>query len=103
MISDMVAEGLPDQLLEDRGAWCSCISGAMPEREYLGTIRRAGFSEVRVLARADLAPRFLGGAPDLKISSIRVGAVKTVAEDQSTICMSQKTVWRSQPRSQGAR
>ncbi len=78
MISDMVAEGLPDQLLEDRAAWCSCISGAMPEREYLEAIRRAGFGDVQVLARADLDPRFLGGAPDLKISSIKVGAVKAI-------------------------
>ncbi|MGE5577545.1 MAG: methyltransferase domain-containing protein, partial [Syntrophothermus sp.] len=78
MISDMVAERLPDQLLEDKAAWCSCISGAMPEREYLEAIRRAGFSKVQVLARADLNPRFLGGSPDLRISSIRVSAVKTI-------------------------
>ncbi|MEJ5198043.1 MAG: arsenite methyltransferase [Anaerolineae bacterium] len=47
-ISDMVTDGpLPLALRSDPGAWAGCISGALPEREYLDLVRAAGFREVQ--------------------------------------------------------
>ncbi len=47
-ISDMVTDGpLPLALRSDPGAWAGCISGALPEREYLDLVRAAGFRDVR--------------------------------------------------------
>jgi len=31
-------------------SWCACVSGALAEEEYLATIRRAGFTDVRLVA-----------------------------------------------------
>lgn len=47
-ISDMVTDGpLPLALHSEPGAWAGCISGALPEREYLDLVRAAGFREVQ--------------------------------------------------------
>ncbi|MCX7668536.1 MAG: arsenite methyltransferase [Anaerolineae bacterium] len=47
-ISDMVTdEPLPLALRGDAGAWAGCISGALPEREYLDLVRAAGFRDVQ--------------------------------------------------------
>lgn len=55
VVSDMVAKGeLPPEMREDPVTWASCIGGALPEEEYLETIRRAGFPTVEVLTREGL-------------------------------------------------
>jgi SAM-dependent methyltransferase len=36
--------------------WAGCLGGAVPEADYLETARRAGFSELEVVARHVLAP-----------------------------------------------
>jgi SAM-dependent methyltransferase len=55
IVSDMVAKGeLPQEMQEDPETWASCIGGALPEEEYLETIRKAGFPEVSVLTREGL-------------------------------------------------
>jgi len=47
-ISDMVTDGpLPPSLRGDPGAWAGCISGALPEREYLALVTGAGFRDVQ--------------------------------------------------------
>jgi ubiquinone/menaquinone biosynthesis C-methylase UbiE len=47
-ISDTVADGaLPLSLRGDPGAWSGCISGALPEREYLNLVAGAGFRDVQ--------------------------------------------------------
>jgi ubiquinone/menaquinone biosynthesis C-methylase UbiE len=47
-ISDMVTDApLPPSLRGDPGAWAGCISGALPEREYLDLVRGAGFHDVQ--------------------------------------------------------
>lgn len=50
VVSDMVAkETLPAEIRENPERWASCIGGALPEVEYLETIRKAGFASVDVL------------------------------------------------------
>jgi hypothetical protein len=53
LISDVVAEDLPDAMREDISAWASCVAGAVTEREYLGMIREAGFEQVEIVDRLD--------------------------------------------------
>ncbi len=55
VVSDMVAKGeFPKEMRENPETWASCISGALPEEEYLDTIRKAGFPAVQVLTREGL-------------------------------------------------
>jgi len=49
MISDVVLERpLPREVLDSIDAWVGCVGGASLREEYLETIRKAGFREVRV-------------------------------------------------------
>ncbi|MEJ2717272.1 MAG: methyltransferase type 11, partial [Deltaproteobacteria bacterium] len=51
VVSDMVADGeLPAEIRENPERWAACIGGALPEEDYLGAIREAGFDSVAVLA-----------------------------------------------------
>ena len=49
MVSDIVLERpLPEQVLRSVDAYIGCVGGAVLREEYLETVRRAGFREVRV-------------------------------------------------------
>jgi AhpD family alkylhydroperoxidase len=74
LISDMVAENIPDSLKEDLVSWAGCVAGAVSEDTYLQLIRDAGFEDVAVVDRADFRKSQEPGS--LRISSIRVGALK---------------------------
>ena len=55
VVSDMVAKGeLPEEVRGNPELWASCIGGALPEEEYLETIRKAGFLTVEVITREGL-------------------------------------------------
>ena len=55
IVSDMVATGaLPVDVRENPDLWASCVGGALPEPEYLETIRQAGFPAVEVVMREGL-------------------------------------------------
>ncbi|GAI11569.1 unnamed protein product, partial [marine sediment metagenome] len=43
---------LPEEVRDDAEAWAGCIAGALPEKEYLQSIKRAGFVNVRVVSKA---------------------------------------------------
>jgi len=50
MIADIVLlRELPDFLINSAEAYASCISGAIKKEDYLKLIKKAGFSEVKVL------------------------------------------------------
>ena len=51
LVSDIVADGLPARLRENRVLYSSCIAGAMSEEEYVSGLRRAGLAEVEVRER----------------------------------------------------
>jgi ubiquinone/menaquinone biosynthesis C-methylase UbiE len=98
-VSDMVAQGLPDWVRESPALVASCVGGAIPEAEYLQGLRAAGLDEVAVQDRldyelpqleelitelpeaaegipaAELLER-LGAAPDARVASVLVTAVK---------------------------
>ena len=50
-ISDIVAEELPDAILNNKELYNSCIAGAISEEEYLAGLAEAGLSEIQVQER----------------------------------------------------
>jgi arsenite methyltransferase len=51
-VSDIVATGaLPEGICSAAALYVGCIAGAMPETEYRGIIRNAGFDDVRIAER----------------------------------------------------
>jgi SAM-dependent methyltransferase len=51
LVSDIVAEGLPAEIVDDRRLYSSCLAGAIEEKAYLDGLRRAGLDEVEVRNR----------------------------------------------------
>lgn len=52
VVSDMVAKAeLPEEIRGNPDLWAGCVAGALPEEEYLETIRQAGFAPVEALTR----------------------------------------------------
>ena len=48
-VSDVVSDrSLPNDMLEDPTNWAGCVSGALPEGEYVDLIKQAGFEGVAV-------------------------------------------------------
>jgi hypothetical protein len=48
-ISDIVSEGnMPENLRKNGMEWAACVSGALPEQEYLDLIQAAGFADIKV-------------------------------------------------------
>ncbi len=71
LVSDIVANHLPKWLRSTISNWANCISGALPEDQYLGSIRRAGLEEVQVLSKSPYAK--IGKA---EVASVKVRALK---------------------------
>ena len=72
VVSDMVANNMPGWVRTAVSTWVSCISGALPEDQYLDSIRHAGFEEVRVLSKSPYAK--MG---QIEVASVKVAAVKS--------------------------
>jgi ubiquinone/menaquinone biosynthesis C-methylase UbiE len=71
-VSDTVAAGaLPISLRHDSGSWGACISGALPEQEYLDLVAAAGF--VGVTGQKSLSRGEVAG---VSVYSLSVTAVK---------------------------
>lgn len=52
-VSDVVASGsMPVELQENASGWAGCVTGALPEQEYLELISQAGFRDLTVRRRA---------------------------------------------------
>jgi arsenite methyltransferase len=51
LVSDIVAQGLPDEVRRVADLYSSCISGAISEEEYLAGLREAGLVDVEVRDR----------------------------------------------------
>jgi len=77
MISDLVTEEeLPEEVRKSFDAWAGCIAGALEKRQYLDTIRKAGFKDVRIVSESTYnigISRELSG----KITSVQVEAFKS--------------------------
>ena len=71
LVSDIVADHLPKWLRSTISNWANCISGALPEDQYLDAIRRVGLDEIQVFSKSPYAK--IGKA---EVASIKVGALK---------------------------
>ncbi len=71
LVSDIVADHLPKWLRSTISNWANCISGALPEAQYLDSIRRAGLEEIQVFSKSPYAK--IGKT---EVASIKVGALK---------------------------
>jgi arsenite methyltransferase len=49
LVSDMMVDGLPDEVRKNVAAWASCIGGAIKLDDYLAKIREAGFTGLEIL------------------------------------------------------
>jgi arsenite methyltransferase len=53
-VSDIVIRGeLSAELKKDMEAWSACVSGAMPEQEYIEKLAAAGFTDIQVQATGE--------------------------------------------------
>ncbi len=85
MISDLVTEGeLPEAVRKSFDAWACCIAGALEKSEYLDTIRRAGFKNVKIVSEStytiDVSQELKG-----KITSVQVEGYKHQEEEDTSI------------------
>ena len=71
-VNDVVFGGaVPSALRASLSGWAGCISGALPEQEYLDLVRQAGFREVQ--ARQSTSHGISNGVP---VYSVQVSARK---------------------------
>jgi SAM-dependent methyltransferase len=73
MVSDIVADGLPEEVLKSPALYSSCVAGAISEADYVAGLKAAGLVDVEVLNRlvydAAQLEAFIGSElPELKES-----------------------------------
>ena len=76
MVSDIVTQGeLPEDVRKSFDAWAGCIAGALEKSEYLSSIKRAGFRNVKIISEKAYT---INLSEDLagRITSVQVEALK---------------------------
>lgn len=74
MISDVVSDKkFPSKLKEDNELWCGCVSGAIPEKEFLNIIKETGFEDLQIVEKKENQRKI----NNINISYITVKAKKT--------------------------
>jgi SAM-dependent methyltransferase len=82
MVSDIVLERpLPAEVIESIDAYVGCVGGASLRSEYLDTIRKAGFAEVRVVGEASFAGVFAPDDPHVRELIDKLGITAQEAEE----------------------
>lgn len=77
MISDLVTEGeLPEEIRKSFDAWAGCIAGALEKKEYMDTIKKAGFQGVRIVSHNTFTEEDMSKELSGKITSVRIEAHK---------------------------
>jgi len=61
LVSDVVAEDLPTEVRENSTLYCSCVAGAISERDYCDGLRSAGLDDLEVRERIEYDPVQLEG------------------------------------------
>ena len=78
LISDLVTEGeLPEDIRKNFEAWAGCIAGALEKKEYLSTIKKAGFRDVKIISQNTFYEPGLDNTLAGKITSVKVKAHKS--------------------------
>jgi len=64
MISDLILlKELPSVVKESIGAYIGCLSGAILKEEYIGAIKDAGFTEIRIIDEATFPVDYMANDP----------------------------------------
>lgn len=64
MVSDIVITNqLPEELKNSIGAYVGCLSGAIMKGEYLGTVKNAGFKEVKIVGESEFPVDYMLNDP----------------------------------------
>lgn len=78
LISDIVTEGeLPEDIRKNFEAWAGCIAGALEKKEYLDTIKKAGFKDIDIVSQNTFDEPGLDDRLVGKITSVKVKAHKS--------------------------
>jgi len=70
LVSDIVADGLPPEVLKNWEAYSSCIAGAISEKSYLAGLRKAGLKDVRVKGRIVYNPAQIRAVIESELKNI---------------------------------
>ncbi|WXG46643.1 MAG: arsenite methyltransferase [Candidatus Atabeyarchaeum deiterrae] len=62
LVSDMMVQGMPNEVRRNLTAWASCIGGAIGLDEYLKKIREAGFTQVDVVNNEEYSRELIDNA-----------------------------------------
>jgi arsenite methyltransferase len=83
-VSDMVTSGpMPMDLRESAAGWAECVTGALPEQEYLDLVSQAGFQNVTTRRSASM-----GESGEVYVYSVIASARKPDGNTASTSCIS---------------
>jgi len=78
LISDLVTESkLSEDIRKNFEAWAGCVAGALEKKEYLGTIKKAGFRDVKIISQNTFYELGLHDTLAGKITSVKVKAHKS--------------------------
>ncbi len=81
-VSDMVTSGpMPIELRESAAGWAECVTGALPEQEYLDLVKQAGFTNVATRRSASM-----GESGEVYVYSVIVSARKPNGRAVSESC-----------------
>lgn len=73
MVSDLVTEGpLPEEAKRDFELWTGCIAGALERKDYIETIKKAGFMDIKIISENT----WKADKVNVDVTSIKVKAVK---------------------------
>jgi SAM-dependent methyltransferase len=79
VLSDPIAEYMPEHLKSDETLRALCLSGALPMQEYIDMLTEVGFGTVEIRARRPyrvLAPNHYDVQENVLIESLEVAAIK---------------------------
>ena len=79
VLSDPIAEHMPEHLKSDETLRALCLSGALPMQEYIDMLTEVGFGTVEIRARRPyrvLAPNHYDVQENVLIESLEVAAIK---------------------------
>ena len=83
VISDIVSsDDVPIHLQNDPQLWSGCISGALREDRFLHAFVEAGFDQVQILKREEMAWQYVGG---IDFRSVTIKALKPTRETHLNI------------------
>jgi arsenite methyltransferase len=70
LVSDMMVQGLPDEVRKNVTTWASCIGGAIKLEDYLAKIREAGFTKLEVLKNDEYSRQLVTDSLDSFIKGL---------------------------------